>query len=98
MTPVKVNLFIVHTPADKPTADLLLEWFYAMRDEVNVWHYDPPKKPASLSLSWRLLLPWYRPVDPRVLYAETLQKRREKDVTVVTPKYRHKIYIAHKIE
>ena len=77
MTPVKVNLFIVHTPADKPTADLLLEWFYAMRDEVNVWHYDPPKKPASLSLSWRLLLPWYRPVDPRVLYAETLQKRRE---------------------
>ncbi|MFN8360427.1 MAG: hypothetical protein U0264_10985 [Candidatus Kapaibacterium sp.] len=28
----------------------------------------------------------------------TLQKRREHDVTVVTPKYRHKIYIAHKIE
>ena len=77
MTPVKVNIFISHAPADKPAADQLLEWLYPMRDEVNVWHYDPPQRPEELSLSWRLLLPWYRQVDPRVLYAETLKSRRE---------------------
>lgn len=77
MPSVKVNIFISHAPADKPAADTLLEWLYPMRDEVNVWHYDPPKKPDALALSWRLLLPWYQPVDPRVLYAETLKTRRE---------------------
>lgn len=77
MTPVKVNIFISHAPEDKPAADKLLEWLYPMRDEVNVWHYDPPKKPESLALSWKLLIPWYRPVDPRVLYAEVLKTRRE---------------------
>ncbi|MDO8365385.1 MAG: hypothetical protein Q7T20_01225 [Saprospiraceae bacterium] len=77
MTPVKVNIFISHAPADKAAADRLLEWLYPMRDEVNMWHYDPPKRPEELPLSWRLLLPWYRPVDPRVLYKETLKIRRE---------------------
>ncbi|MFN0215304.1 MAG: hypothetical protein ACKVT2_13695 [Saprospiraceae bacterium] len=77
MTPVKVNIFISHASADKPAADKLLEWLYPMRDEVNVWHYDPPKKPEPLALSWRILIPWYRPVDPRILYAETLKPRRE---------------------
>jgi len=77
MTAVKVNIFISHAPADKPAADKLLEWLYPMRDEVNVWHYNPPKPPEALALSWRMLLPWYRPIDPRVLYAETLKKRRE---------------------
>ncbi len=77
MTSVKVNIFISHAPADKPVADKILEWLYPMRDEVNVWHYDPPQKPEELALSWRLLLPWYRPVDPRILYAETLNVRRE---------------------
>ncbi|MFN0037127.1 MAG: hypothetical protein ACKVUS_18885 [Saprospiraceae bacterium] len=77
MTPVKVNIFISHAPEDKPAVETLMEWLYPMRDEVNVWHYDPPKKPEELALSWRLLLPWYRPVDPRVLYAETLKARRE---------------------
>ncbi len=77
MTPVKVNIFISHAPADKAAADKLLEWLYPMRDEVNVWHYDPPQKPEELALSWKLLLPWYRPIDPRVLYAETLKTRRE---------------------
>ncbi len=76
MNPVKVNIFISHAAADKPVADKLLEWLYPMRDEVNVWHYDPPRRPAELSLSWQLLLPWYRPIDPRVLYVETLRKRR----------------------
>jgi len=77
MSPVKVNLFISHAPADKPAADRLMEWLYPMRDEVNMWHYAPPQKPEALALSWRLLLPWYRPVDPRILYAETLKIRRE---------------------
>ncbi len=77
MTSVKVNIFISHAPEDKASAERLLEWLYPMRDEVNVWHYDPPKKPEELPLSWRLLLPWYRPVDPRVLYADTLKSRRE---------------------
>ncbi len=77
MSLVKVNIFISHAPADKPAADLLLEWLYPMRDEVNVWHYDPPKRSEPLPLSWKLLLPWYRPVDPRVLYTETLKTRRE---------------------
>lgn len=76
MTPVKVNIFVSHAPADKPVADRLLEWLYPMRDEVNVWHYNPPQKNPDLTLSWRLLLPWYRPVDPRVLYAEKLALRR----------------------
>lgn len=78
MEPVKVNIFISHAPADKPVADKLLEWLYPMRDEVNVWHYDPPRAPEQLPLSWQILLPWYRPVDPRVLYGETLKKRRSK--------------------
>jgi hypothetical protein len=77
MNPVKVNIFISHSPADKPVADRLLEWLYPMRDEVNVWHYNPPHKPEELSLSWKLLLPWYRPVDPRILYNEVLKNRRE---------------------
>ena len=54
-----------------------MEWLYPMRDEVNVWHYEPPGRPEELALSWKLLLPWYRPVDPRIIYAETLKNRRE---------------------
>lgn len=77
MTPVKVNIFISHAPADKSAAERLLEWLYPMRDEVNVWHYDPPWGPEKLPLPWRLLLPWYQPADPRVLYAKTLKARRE---------------------
>lgn len=77
MPTVKVNIFISHAPADKPAADKLLEWLYPMRDEVNVWHYDPPQRVEELSLPWRLLLPWYRPVDPRDLYAEAIKIRRE---------------------
>lgn len=77
MTPVKVNIFISHAPEDKPAADRLVEWLYPMRDEVNVWHNDPPRGPNPLSLSWRLLLPWYKEVDLRVLYTETLKKRKE---------------------
>lgn len=77
MNPVKVNIFISHAPEDKPAADRLMEWLYPMRDEVNVWHYAPPRAPEDLSLPWRLLLPWYQPLDPRVLYAETIKKRRE---------------------
>ena len=76
MSSVKVNVFISHAPEDKHAADLLQEWLYPMRDEVNVWHYAPPRPPEVLPLSWRILLPWYRPVDPRVLYAETMQIRR----------------------
>lgn len=74
---VKVNIFISHAPADKAAAEQLMEWLYPMRDEVNVWHYDPPRKPEELPLSWKLLLPWYQPVDPRVLYAETVKIRRD---------------------
>ncbi len=55
MTPVKVNIFISHAPGDKPAADRLLEWLYPMRDEVNLWHYDPPKKPEALPPSWSIL-------------------------------------------
>jgi hypothetical protein len=77
MTNVKVNIFISHAPEDKPAADRLVEWLYSMRDEVNVWHYNPPQKPAELPLSWKILLPWYRPDDPRIGYAETLKNRRE---------------------
>jgi hypothetical protein len=77
MAPVKVNIFISHAPEDKPAADRLAEWLYPMRDEVNVWHYDPPRRPSPLSLSWKILLPWYRVIDPRVLYAETVKNRRE---------------------
>lgn len=77
MRTVKVNIFLSHAPEDKPEAEKLMEWLYPMRDEVNVWYYNPPKRPDELPLSWRLLLPWYRPVDPRILYAETGKKRRE---------------------
>ena len=77
MSAIKVNLYVSCAPADKPVADRLMEWLYSMRDEVNLWYNDPPRKLEPLPLSWRLLLPWYHPVDPRVLYAETLAKRRE---------------------
>lgn len=77
MTNVKVNIFISHAPEDKSAADRLVEWLYPMRDEVNVWHYNPPQKNEELPLSWKILLPWYRPVDPRISYAETVKKRRE---------------------
>ncbi len=74
---MKVNVFIVHAPEEKAVADRLMEWLYPMRDEVNIWHYDPPAPPEDLPLSWRILLPWYYPVDPRKLYREPLNKRRE---------------------
>lgn len=77
MSAVKVNIFISHAPEDKPAADKLQEWLYPMHDEVNVWHYAPPRAPESLPLSWRILLPWYMPVDPRKLYAETQKNRRD---------------------
>lgn len=74
---MKVNVFIVHAHEDKVVADRLIDWLYPLRDEVNFWHYNPPGKPEPLPLSWRILLPWYVPVDPRVLYREPLKKRRE---------------------
>lgn len=77
MNTVKVNIFLSHAPEDKPAAENLMEWLYPMRDEVNVWYYNPPTRPPDLPLSWKLLLPWYQPVDPRILYFETLKKRRE---------------------
>lgn len=74
---MKVNVFIVHAPEEKAVADRLMEWLYPMQDEVNLWHYAPPPAPDPLPLSWRILLPWYYPVDPRVLYREPLKRRRE---------------------
>ncbi|MBL7809912.1 MAG: hypothetical protein JNN28_18970 [Saprospiraceae bacterium] len=74
---MKVNVFIVHAPEEKAVADRLMEWMYPMQDEVNFWHYAPPPAPDTLPLSWRILLPWYYPVDPRVLYREPLKRRRE---------------------
>ncbi len=91
MDPVKVNIFISHSPADKPVADKLLEWLYPMRDEVNVWHYDPPQKPEKLTPSWEIISyfswePFYfmmknffgwKPFDPLGYYKEKINIRRE---------------------
>lgn len=91
MTPIKVNIFISHAPADKASADRLLEWMYPMRDEVNLWHYDPPKKPAELPPSWQILSIFFwepinfimktffgwKPFDLLELYNEKTKLRRE---------------------
>lgn len=77
MKSLKVNLYISHAPEDKAFAMLLMEWLYSMRDEVNLWRNDPPRPLQPLSLPWRFLLPWYRPVEPQVLYAEALKNRKE---------------------
>jgi hypothetical protein len=78
MIPVKVNIYLSHTPDDKAQLDVLLRWLYPMRDEVNLWYNDPPKKPPELPLPWQLLLFWYTPPDMTAKYARILQARREK--------------------
>ena len=57
---------------------MLLKWLYPMRDEVNLWYNDPPKKAPELPLPWQLLLFWYSPPDFREKYHRALQARREK--------------------
>jgi hypothetical protein len=78
MTPVKVNIFISYAPEDKPQLDKLQRWLYPMRDEVNIYFYDPPKKPVELPLPWQILLFWYSPPDFRDKYEKTHHSRRDK--------------------
>lgn len=77
MEPVKINIFIAYAEADKPLLDKLLNWLYAMRDEVNLWYDEKPEGPEDLSLPWKVLLFWYSRPDPRYKYYEVLKNRFE---------------------
>jgi len=88
MTPVKVNIYLSYSPADRKSADTLREWLYPMRDEVNLFPWPPeqPKKPDELALSWKLLigiwqelltLPWNRPEDEATKYAKAVDIQRQ---------------------
>lgn len=78
MQPVKVNIFISHTPEDWQQLNKLLRWLYPMRDEVNIWYNKPPPPPPELSIPWQLLLFWYIPPDNRQKYQKIIKARREK--------------------
>lgn len=78
MQAVKVNIFISHAPEDRPQLDKLLRWLYPMRDEVNLWYSDPPKRPIPLTLPWQILLFWYIPPDNRPRYRKALKAQLEK--------------------
>lgn len=81
MTPVKLNVYISYTGADRKAVETLRDWLYPMRDEVNVWFNDPPKAPKPLPLPWELIasvLPVFRPRDYRKEYAKVDRRRKER--------------------
>lgn len=81
MTPVKLNVFICHSPDDKTAAKELYEFLRPMHDEVNIWYSDPPPEPKLLSLPWlwmSSIFPIFRPYDYRPDYAKVEQRRKER--------------------
>jgi hypothetical protein len=77
MAPIKINIFLSYAPEDRRQLNILLRWLYPMRDEVNLWYYDPPQQPSPLSLPWKILLFWYTPPNPLERYARIQEARRE---------------------
>ena len=75
MRPVKVNIYISYTAEDKIYLQKLLRWLHPMRDEVNVWFYNPPPPLHPLPLPWQILLFWYTPPNPMSYYLRTLQSQ-----------------------
>lgn len=81
MTPVKLKVYISHTPDDKKTVKELYDFLRPMHDEVDIWYNDPPPAPRPLSLPWEwisLLLPIFQPRDFRGEYAKVNQRRKER--------------------
>ena len=81
MKPVKLNVYISYAAADKKAVEKLRDWLYPMRDEVNIWYYDPPKPPKPLPVPWELIasvLPFFRPQDNRKGYDAVDRRRKER--------------------
>ncbi len=81
MTPVKLKVYISHTPDDKNTVKQLYEFLRPMHDEVDIWYNDPPPAPKPLSVPWEWFssfLPIFQPRDYRDEYAKVDKRRKEK--------------------
>lgn len=81
MTPVKLKVYISHTPDDKKTVKDLYDFLRPMHDEVDIWYNDPPPAPKPLTVPWEWLsafLPIFQPRDYRDEYVKVDKRRKEK--------------------
>lgn len=81
MTPVKLKVYISHTPADKKAVKELYEFLRPMHDEVDIWYNDPPPPPKPLPVPWEwisVFLPIFLPRDFRDEYKKVDKRRKER--------------------